>query len=644
MRVVFAVVLGLCACGPQLTTPDAGPSPADGGDQHLAFTELPPERLAFTCRELVGGGFTSLDPAAPEHWRAQSDGVILRSSDEGRTWTRSPVLTSFSANNLFVGPVMLAQANTDPQLPDAGLRVSVDRGQTWSTPQFTVVDDARLPPATAVATVGATKIAWSPSGLVRVSTDDGRTWRSEPNAIANRDSEDLRVALGDREWFLDAKEQQLFRSRDGSRTWERLPFRRFRFLELLGARGVVAADQPRTGLWISRDDGDTWVNRGGLTSAFAVGPADGELWALTAAVGAETARLMHSTDWGASFAPVTISYGAAGEGPGVGGVQGRVHRTADGRRVMTPRIEPTPLNPGSSMVCVETAGTGALEQASPSKNDGAGTATMWARSGFGSVALGTTQQVVPLREVGRAFGVSSRTFPDAVSVNGGTRLPNGDVALLLQPRPVIDPNVGPPMQVQVLDGVSLQSVRVVRFDNLLRSTTGRESKYLESRWLQALPDGGLRTDTVEGDYPVGVDSAVWAEWPSNGRWGRGGEGAQMVTSELIGATRFLRLTNNLLEKADFCVEAAGATDRCISTSGNVADWGVRDGRLYVLDAWRGEVLEGNYASRDNVLRPILTGLAKPTSLYVPTDGDPGLYVVDTHLYRVVPGPTAARRP
>lgn len=643
MRVAFVALALFCACGPAPTPPiDAG-SPADGGDRFLSFTELPPERLAFTCREIVGGAYVSLDPLAPWLWRAHADGVILHSISDGKSWTRAPVQTSFAANNLFVGHVILAQANTDAQLADAGLRVSIDRGRTWSVPNFTVVDDPRLPPATAVATIGTTKIAWSPSGLVRVSPDDGQTWRSEPNAIAPRNTEDLRVALDDREWFLDAQEQQLFRSRDSGRTWQRLPFRRFRFLELLGKTGVVAADQPGTGLWISQDDGDTWTNRAGLTSVFAVGPADGELWGVTAVVGADKPRLMHSMDWGASFAPVEISYGASGTGLGTEPGVARVFATEDGRRVMVPRIETVPLNPGSRMVCVETNGPGAIEQAAPSRSDAPGTATMWALGNFG-FALGTLQQAVPLREPGRAFAITKRTFPDTVAITGGTRLPNGDVAILLKPAAVIDPNAGPPMRVQVLDGTSLQNVRELRFTNLLRTTTGRETKYLESRWLQALPDGGLRTDTIEGDYPIGVDSAVWAEWPSNARWGRGGNGAQIVTSELIGATRFLRLSNELSETRTLCVEAAGATDRCISYAGQIEDWGVRDGRLYVLDAWKGEVLEGNYESRDNALRPILTGLAKPTSLFVPTDDDPGLYVVDTHLYRVVPGNTSARRP
>ncbi|MDP3231577.1 MAG: hypothetical protein Q8N26_02285 [Myxococcales bacterium] len=643
MRVAFVALALLCACGPAPTPPVDGGTITDGGDQSLPFTELPPERLAFTCREIVGGSFVSLDPLAPSQWRAHADGVILHSADEGRTWTRAPVQTSFAANNLFVGPVILAQANTDPQVADAGLRVSVDRGLTWNVPNFTVVDDPRLPPATAVATIGTTKVAWSPSGVIRVSSDDGQSWRSEPNAIPNRDPEDLRVALDEREWFLDAKEQQLFRSRDSGRTWQKLPFRRFRFLELLGKTGVVAADQPRTGLWISQDDGDTWVNRTGLTSVLAVGPADGELWGVTAVVGAEKARLMHSMDWGASFAPVEISYGASGTGLGIEPGVARVFATADGRRVMVPRTETVPLNPFSRMACVETTGEGAIEQAAPAKSDAPGTSTMWALGNFG-FALGTLQQAVPLREPGRAFGITKRTFPDTVAITGGTRLPNGDVAILLKPAAVIDPNAGPPMRVQVLDGTSLQNVRELRFTNLLRTTTGRETKYLESRWLQGLPDGGLRTDTSEGDYPIGVDPAVHAEWPSNARWGRGGNGAQLVTSELIGATRFLRLSNELIETRTFCVEAAGPTDRCISYAGQIQDWGVRHGRLYVLDAWKGEVLEANYASRDNVFRTVLTGLALPTSLYVPTDDDPGVYVVDTHLYRVVPGATAARRP
>lgn len=638
MRFLFLLTLITAACGSPPAPSDAGlPGPVME-ELVLPFTELPPERIAVTCREIVGAQFTSIDPSDPQHWRADNDGVILSSTDEGRTWTRAPVQTFFKSGNLFVGPVIVAQANLDPLVADAGLKVSLDRGATWRTPDFRVVDDSKLPPATAIATFGATKIAWTPSGLIRVSLDDGATWKTEPNAYPLRGGDDVRAALDDREWFVDAKEQRTYRSRNGGRTWERVPWRRTRQLELLGARGVIMS-----GGRISQDDGDTWITRTGLSDLFAVGPAEGELWAVTSVTGTDKPRLMHSKDWGASFAPVTISYGAAGEGPGTEPGVARVFAMPDGRRVFVPRIETVPLNPFSWMVCIETSGAGSLEQATPAKNDTPGTASLWALGNFG-FALGTLQQAVPLREPGRAFGITSRTFPDTHAITGGTRLPNGDVAVLLQPRPVIDLNAGPPMKVQVLDGTTLQPTRTVLFDDLQRNTVGRETKYLESAWLQALPDAGLRTDTTEGDYPIGTDPAVWVPWPSKARWGIGGRGAQIVTYEQIGATRFLRLTSDLSEVSAFCTEAGGATERCVSYAGNVTDWAHRNGRVYVLDAWRGEVLEATYASRDNIFRPVLTGLAKPTSLFAPIDDDPGLYVVDTHLYRFVPGPTAARRP
>lgn len=32
------------------------------------------------------------------------------------------------------------------------------------------------------------------------------------------------------------------------------------------------------------------------------------------------------------------------------------------------------------------------------------------------------------------------------------------------------------------------------------------------------------------------------------------------------------------------------SDRCVSYAGNVTDWAHRNGRVYVLDAWRGDVI------------------------------------------------------
>lgn len=632
----------LIGCSPVGTPPT--PTEVDGGqpptEQALPYTERPAELFHFSCRELVGASFVSVDPSAPQHLRARSDNVLLRSDDEGRTWQRAPVDTGLAANTRFIGPVVVAFANTDPHTADAGFRVSTDRGATWLVPEFRESDDGSLPPATVIATLGDARLAWSPSGVLRVSLG-GAPWFSEANATMSAGGDDVHAVLGAREWLLHASERQLYRSQNAGRSWQRLAFKRFTAIELVGERGVIAGAEGQ--LWISRDDGDSWVQRTGLSSLFAVGPAEGELWGVKTAIGAQPPLLMHSVDWGESFAPVQISLGAAGfhlaTEPGVR----RVGALADGRRVMVPRLDGAGLRASSRMVCVEAPGAGALEQAEAARRDDPGSATLWAGGAFG-FALGTRQQVVPLREAGRAFGITSRTFADTVAITGGTRLPSGDVALLLKPRAAIDLNAGPPMRVQVLDGTSLMPTRSLEFTSLLRTSSGRESKYLESGWLQALPDGGLRTTTIEGDYPIGVDPAVWVPWPSNGRWGAGGQGAQLVTQELVEASHFFRLSSDLAETAVFCSATAPLPTRCIRYEGQVQDWGVRNGTLYLLDAWRGEVLEGSFMRGDGVLRPVLTGLASATSLFVPTDDDEGLYVVDTHLYRFVPGSNAARRP
>jgi hypothetical protein len=365
----------------------------------LPFTELPPERIALTCRELVGGAFVSIDPAAPQHWRAEATNVVLRSDDEGRTWTRSPVETGFV--NVFLGPLVIGYARTEPyRFNERPLSVSPDRGVTWQRLTFASTTDTSLPPGSAIASLASVRIAWTPTGRLLASFDGG-AWTSEPNSFLERGGDDVRVALGDREWFLDAKEQQLFRSRDRGRTWQRLPFRRFRRLELLGTSTVIGS-----GGFISRDDGDTWVRRTGLGDAFAVGPADGEIWALSAVTGIEKPRLLHSTDFGESFAPVTLAFGAAGEVVDLSTT--RIVATADGRRVFEPRLVNSPLNPGSRLTCIETSGEGALVQATPAKDETMGTSTLWATGTFG-FARDTLQQVVPLRTPGRAFGITSRT-------------------------------------------------------------------------------------------------------------------------------------------------------------------------------------------------------------------------------------------
>jgi photosystem II stability/assembly factor-like uncharacterized protein len=400
MRLLRGLVFGLIACGAPLPPPSDAGAPLPGEDLTLPFTELPPETLAFTCREVVGGAFVSLDPADPRHFRAESTNVLLRSDDEGRTWTRSPVETGFV--NVFLGPLVIGYARTDPyRLNERPLSVSLDRGGSWRPLAFASTTDPSLPPGSVIATLGTARVAWTATGRLLASFDGG-AWTSEPNSFLQRGGDDVRVALGNREWFLDAKERQLFRSRDLGRTWQALPFRSVRRLELLGESTVVAS-----GGLVSRDDGDTWTRREGLSDAFAVGPADGELWFISTATGDEQPRLLHSTDYGASFAPVTLSLGLEGTVTELSTT--RVFATTDGRRVLEPRISSTTLNRGSRLVCVETTGPGALVQASPAKDDAPGTATLWATGRFG-FARDTLQQVVPLRAPGQAFGITSRTF------------------------------------------------------------------------------------------------------------------------------------------------------------------------------------------------------------------------------------------
>lgn len=641
----------LAACGSTTTPPqDGGVPPGDGGVPHVRdepWTELSPKTLNVVCRPVVGGAFKSVDPTAPQHWRANATNVLLRSDDEGRTWTRAPMQASFAF--IAAGPVLLSQGRVDPLvLNDTPWLASPDRGASWQPLTWTNSANAGLPPGSLEADVGATKVAWTPTGLVRYSTDQGATWSVEPDAYLDVGGDDWRSAIGDREWQVSQKEQGLFRTRDRGRTWSRLTWHRFRGARLVGADGVVAAEEIAGGspaLWISRDDGATWVRRLGFTPEFAVGPADGEIWAITHVTGVDTPRLMHSLDWGASFAPVTLSLGAAGNAATVE-LKGRVWGLADGRRVgLVARLD-AQLD-YSGVVCVESTGPGVLEQPTPAKDDTPGTATFWAEGRPGMV-LGSTQQVVPLAEPGRAVWRANISFTDAVSINGLARTPAGDVAVLAQPVPVLDRGVGPPMFVRELDATTLMPTVITKFDNLLELGTSGQAKMLESHALYTWPDGTYRTDTVEGDYPLGGMTAMWAPWPSESHWGRHGNpptvSAAAVTFDTVGAAQVFRLSRNLPEAAVFCDAMTLPTERCVSYPGHVADWAYRNDRVYVLDDWKGEVLEASYAALDNTFRPVLSGLANPTSLFMPTDTDPGVYVVDTHLYRVVPGITPARRP
>lgn len=636
------LVAGLVACGPAAPgdlPPDAGPGPVPE-TRPLDWRELPEERLAVTCRPLIGATFHSVDPAAPQRWRAEASNVLLRSDDEGHTWTRAPVDTAVGL--VAAGPVVVAYANTEPlRTGFAEWSASADTGATWAPLTLAPTADPALPPGSLAGTVGAVRVAWTPTSRVHYSLDQGQTWRSEPDAVLPSFGDAWHSALDAREWYADPGENAIYASRDTGRTWVTKRWFAAQDVKLLGAEGVVVTTS-EGGLMLSRDDGATWLVLPGLSGQLAVGPADGELWVLSKPVAPEAPRLMHSLDWGESFAPVRLDLGPAGAVTAAA-PRARAWALADGRRVLNvelPGLET--LSP--RMLCTETSGPGALEQPTPQRSDVPGVVTLWAGNGRGQ-ALGSTQQVVPLAEPGRAYWLAQRAFTDAVSLNGGTRTASGTVALLYQPVPVLSPRVGPPMFVRELEPVGLTPTVITKFDNLLELGGSGQGKYLESHTLQALPDGTFRTDTEEGDFPLGGPTAMWAPWPKGSHWGRYGTGAAVVTKEFVGATQYFRWSRSLVEAGEFCDVATIPTERCVSYPGHVVDFAHRQGRLYVLDDWRGEVLEADFANRDNAWRVVVTGLARPTSLFMPLDDDPGLYVVDTHLYRFVPGPLASgRRP
>jgi photosystem II stability/assembly factor-like uncharacterized protein len=632
----------LSACG--------GPPPGDDGGlpdaglpgavETVPWRELPEERLALRCRPLIGAGFHSVDPAAPTHWRAVASNVLLRSDDEGATWTRAPVDPSIGV--VLAGPVALAVADINPlALNDGRWRASPDRGATWGALDWRPATETALPPGSLVADVGATRVAWTPTGRVLHSVDQGQTWNGEPDALASV-GHDFHAASGPREWLGHTTERGAYASSDWGRTWERREWRDLLAVWLQGEAGVIARSFEGF-LWVSRDDGRTWRNPERISGAVAVGPAEGELWALSKPGGVEPVRLMHSTDWGQSFASVRVDLGAAGSVTDATPV-GPARRLADGRTLLV--LELPGVDTLSPRVICTTATSGSLEQPSPAKDDTPGTVTLWARARPGQ-ALGSLQQVVPLSEPGRAYWLGDRTFDDAVAITGGTRTVSGNVALLLKPVEVLRRDQGPPMFVRELEPVNLTPAAITRFDNLLELDGSGRAKYLASHTLQALPDGSFRTDTSEGDYVLGGSTAMWAPWPSGSSWGRTGVGmgVAVVTKEFVGATQYFRLISDYAEKDVFCDVATLPTSRCIAYPGHVRDFAHRNGRVYVLDDWRGEVLEAAFANLDGAWRPVVTGLATPTSLFLPLDADPGIYVVDTHLYRFVPGPmVTGRRP
>ncbi|MBS1118105.1 MAG: glycosyl hydrolase, repeat-containing protein [Deltaproteobacteria bacterium] len=262
-------------CGAAVSTSEVEPHPAPVG-----FEFLGPHGVVGWAKRIV------FDPLAPAVVYAGMDDTmgLFRSDDGGTTWHSLPAYGENSAWALDVDASGRVYAG---DLYGAGIRVSTDRGETFTAGAGIAFPDTIISSIDAHPTVDGTAFAsvgeprehdgYSGSGrplaehggLLR-TIDGGASWRRVEGVPVDAPVTAVHVLRGRPDVILAGRGDGIWRSADGGDTWTRLPPESFPFAVVsvgaidfasteLEPNVVVAAGAPGAGVLVSRDAGETWA-------------------------------------------------------------------------------------------------------------------------------------------------------------------------------------------------------------------------------------------------------------------------------------------------------------------------------------------------------------------------------------------------
>lgn len=162
-------------------------------------------------------------------------GVLMRSSDDGQTWSRLPV------SGVGFGELQMASDKTVRFLSWGGLYASTDLGATWTQ---TLLPKGK--PGRTLDIRGNTGIMAGNFGQVATSSDHGATW-TEVNLPEENAHFTSALLVSETVGFVAGYESRLYSTADGGRTWnrEKLPI----------ACDILAITKSGNRLWAVGADG-----------------------------------------------------------------------------------------------------------------------------------------------------------------------------------------------------------------------------------------------------------------------------------------------------------------------------------------------------------------------------------------------------
>ncbi|MBN9663644.1 MAG: hypothetical protein J0H49_35930 [Acidobacteria bacterium] len=185
---------------------------------------------------------------------------------------------------MAVGPIVDAAHSA---APSHAVYRSTDRGRSWTRSDEGLPGQARI---NAFASIGNTVMAGTDAGVF-LSLDQGLTWQPAPGAAATS-GRVLSLAAAGRKVYAGTDRSGVLVSEDQGRSWSRsasfpAPYVR----SLLGAGAAVYAGTDKEGVFTSVDGGATWVRMSdGL-------PPDGQVFTMTKVKGALFAGLYARGLW-----------------------------------------------------------------------------------------------------------------------------------------------------------------------------------------------------------------------------------------------------------------------------------------------------------------------------------------------------------